>query len=222
VLAGVGWFSLLVAGFNLLPALPLDGGRAFRALLERHVGPDQATHEAARVARLFAVAMIAVGVLVNFFLMLIGWFVYLSSRAEEAVVTLHERLGGATVADVMVRHPAVVGEAQPVAEVVGLLTQTTQRQFPVVGSDGSYRGMVDGRQAAGLDPRTVIARVTAPDLTVVPSQLLRDLDGLWTSNREALAVVDGGDVVGLLRTEDVERLAQRASQSQSRGGPKVT
>jgi Zn-dependent protease len=209
LLAGVGWFNLLVAGFNLIPALPLDGGRALRALLERQVGPEEATHQAARVARIFAILMIAVGVLVNLFLMVIGWFVYLTSRAEEAMATLHDHLRGATVGDVMVRHPVVVSEAQPVAEVSRLLQETTQRQFPVVGSDGAYCGMLDGRRLWNLDPRTVISRVAVPEPAVSPSQLLEDLDVLWTSRREALAVVDRGAVVGLLRAEDVQVLAQR-------------
>jgi stage IV sporulation protein FB len=216
LLAGVGWFNLLVAGFNLLPALPLDGGRAFRALLERHVGPEEATHRAAHLARILAIVMIAVGVLVNLFLMLIGWFVYLTSRAEEAVVTLHERLDGATVGDVMVRQPVVLHEAQRVSDLVSVLTETTQRQFPVVAGDGSYRGIVDSRTASTLDPAIVLARVAVPEPPVAPSQSVEELDELWSSRRGAVAVVEAGAVVGLLRAEDVQLLAERVTAAATR------
>ena len=218
LLAGVGWFNLLVAGFNLLPALPLDGGRAFRALLERRVGPEEATHRAAHLARILAMVMIAVGVLVNLFLMLIGWFVYLTSRAEEAVTTLHERLEGATVGDVMVRRPVVLCETQPVSDLIRVLTETTQRQFPVVAGDGSYRGIVDSRTASSLDPGTVLAQVAVPEPAVAPSQPIEDLDALWTSRRGAVAVVDAGAVVGLLRAEDVQLLAERVTAAAARAG----
>lgn len=73
--ARLAWFNLLVGGFNLLPALPMDGGRVLRALLERRSSPVTATARAARISRHIAVGMIVVGVLVNFWLLVIGVFV---------------------------------------------------------------------------------------------------------------------------------------------------
>ncbi len=81
--ARLGWLNLFLAAFNLLPALPMDGGRVLRADLARHRIKLEATLVAGRVARFLAVAMIIAGFFVDFWLLLIGVFVYLGARGEE-------------------------------------------------------------------------------------------------------------------------------------------
>ncbi|MFZ5592344.1 MAG: M50 family metallopeptidase, partial [Bacillota bacterium] len=43
--------NLLIAAFNILPALPLDGGRVYRAYLARRLGVARATRRAARMGQ---------------------------------------------------------------------------------------------------------------------------------------------------------------------------
>ncbi len=93
-LARLAWVNLLLAAFNLLPALPLDGGRVFRAVLEERMGRERATVLAARTARFLAVAMMAAGVAFNVWLIVIGAFVYLGSWTEERAAVMHEHLKG--------------------------------------------------------------------------------------------------------------------------------
>ncbi len=59
--AGIGWINLVIGGFNLVPALPMDGGRILRALLTRKFEYARATDIAIKVARGFAVAFGLVG-----------------------------------------------------------------------------------------------------------------------------------------------------------------
>jgi Zn-dependent protease len=93
----LGWLNLLLGAFNLLPALPMDGGRVLRALLVRHRTNLEATLVAARVARVLGALMVAVGLFYDFWFVLIGLFVLLGSRAEEEAA----------------RHPAATGPGHP-------------------------------------------------------------------------------------------------------------
>lgn len=96
------WANAMLAGFNLLPALPMDGGRVLRALLARRVGFAAATRTAARVSRQLAAVMAVVGVVFLPWLLLIAAFVYVTGRAEETAAIVHQRLAGVLVRDLMV------------------------------------------------------------------------------------------------------------------------
>jgi Zn-dependent protease len=81
--ARLAWLNIVLGVFNLLPALPMDGGRVLRAVLERSHDRLTATRQAGRIARLLAVVMIAGGFFYDFWFVLIGLFVYLGASAEE-------------------------------------------------------------------------------------------------------------------------------------------
>lgn len=78
--------NLLLAGFNLLPAFPMDGGRVLRALLALRFGRVRATRYAAWVGRMMAVGFAVYGGRSNPILILIAGFVWFAAGAESRAV----------------------------------------------------------------------------------------------------------------------------------------
>ena len=90
--------------FNMIPALPLDGGRVLRSILWRHQRSfSAATASAARAGKIFGGVLAAVGLL-NFFtggagaggmwLVFLGWFLVQAAQSEAAVAVLQQVLSG--------------------------------------------------------------------------------------------------------------------------------
>lgn len=81
--------NLMLAFFNLLPALPLDGGRILRSLLATHVGVSQATLLASRMGQVLAVAVVFLGVigflnhLVGLDIIIVALFVLYAATKEK-------------------------------------------------------------------------------------------------------------------------------------------
>jgi stage IV sporulation protein FB len=208
IVARIFWFNLIVAGFNLLPAFPLDGGRVFRAALERRRDLLGATRIAVRVGHAVAIALVVLGVLFNVWLVLIGIFVYLGATAEEAATLVHVRLEGRRVADVMLLEPVVVPPSTTRAQLLALVRRSPQRVFPVVLA-GHYRGLVDATAIERGDPgATALALADATVPTVgVDDEVEDDVALLLTAPPHAVAVTDATNLVtGLLRLEEVQHL----------------
>jgi Zn-dependent protease len=106
VAAWLAYVNLVLLGFNLLPALPLDGGRLFRAALWRAGGDFVwASVVAAATGRVLGIAIIAagflalgvVGLLTGAWLVVIGWFVFQFAGAEaESAGAVSKRRGRAS------------------------------------------------------------------------------------------------------------------------------
>lgn len=62
LLVTIGIINFVIAAFNLIPALPMDGGRILRAALAPRFGYERATLMAVTIARGFVIAFAIVGI----------------------------------------------------------------------------------------------------------------------------------------------------------------
>ena len=217
LLVGLFWFNLIIAAFNLLPAFPLDGGRVLRALLERRYDLERATRLAARMGRGIGLVLILVGVFFDLWLSIIGVFVYFGASTEEAATIIHVRLGGRRVADAMLLEPVTVSPTASAAELRSLLRHSPQRVFPIVGAAG-YEGILDARAIEQSPPARAIELSERPTPGIAATDDLEDnLPLVMSSSAHALAVLDRGRVVGLLRLEDVQHLVSEDAFHRTHG-----
>jgi Zn-dependent protease len=198
--ARLAWLNLLLAAFNLLPAIPMDGGRVFRAILSQHKSQLSATRAATIVAQVIGVGMIALGVFWDYWLVLIGLFVLLGAQSERGSATVRASLDGLRVRDVMLADPTTVSALLTVSQLAPWLWAFPGRAVAVV--DGtSYIGVVANEDLAPADPSATVgsacdrdAPVLDPDAALFPDVL----EAFSTHRRNQLIVLHDGQVVGVM------------------------
>jgi Zn-dependent protease len=103
--------------FNLVPALPLDGGRLLRAAVWKATGDrHRATRGAGRVGEYFAYLLVGVGIFIaasgdaisGIYLGAVGLILAQGARAAIASTAFTERIDGITVADIMDSEPVTM------------------------------------------------------------------------------------------------------------------
>lgn len=82
LLAYIGWINVVIAGFNLIPALPMDGGRILRAVLSRRMGLVRATDLAVDIARGVAVVFFVLGLFGAYQLLVLAPMLWLMGSQE--------------------------------------------------------------------------------------------------------------------------------------------
>lgn len=83
LLGYVGIPNLILGVFNLLPALPMDGGRVYRAFRAQRIGVVAATQKAVTLSKYIAIGLGVLGLLSGqFFVAAIAVMIYLMSRTE--------------------------------------------------------------------------------------------------------------------------------------------
>lgn len=129
------WINLLIAGLNLLPAFPLDGGRILRAVLSRHMELALATRRAVNIGNLFVVLLMFAG-LWNTWLMLAGFFLFVGAQLEERTVLFQSVLENVRMEEVMLTEFSTLSPADTLEDALSKAVHTLQDDFPVVrGTD---------------------------------------------------------------------------------------
>ncbi|MBL4686298.1 MAG: site-2 protease family protein [Nannocystaceae bacterium] len=82
IIGSLMWANLMLGAFNLVPAFPMDGGRALRAFLSTRMGDHKATEIAVFVGKTTAIGMGIVGLFGNWMLVAIAVFVWFAANSE--------------------------------------------------------------------------------------------------------------------------------------------
>jgi Zn-dependent protease/predicted transcriptional regulator len=225
VAAWLGYINLVLLVFNMLPALPLDGGRVLRsALWAARDDFAWATRVSASIGRGFGYVFIAGGLALLIFanafsgawLAFLGWFLLGAASAEARHLAAREALGGLRVRDLMVRDPVVVAPDLTLGDFMdSVVWNRRYTTYPVV-DDGRVVGLLPFRSVAQVprsewDVRRVadcmVPRERVPVLDP-DAELIDALVDLSASDVNRGVVLDGGRLAGFLSITDVMRALQ--------------
>lgn len=151
------WLSainLFLGALNLVPALPLDGGRILTGFLwRRRENRGSAVRSAAKIGKFVAYLafafgayeLIIVGSFFGFYTLFIGMILLRGADSEVARASLVDRVKGQTVADVARFQPSVITESTNTASARALLPSpdAARRWAVVTDDDGIARGLLD-------------------------------------------------------------------------------
>jgi Zn-dependent protease len=230
VVAWLGYINLSLLVFNLLPALPLDGGRVFRSALWYFKGDlAWATRVAAGLGRAFGYLLIAAGIAMFIFqgsfggawLAFIGWFLLGAATAEARYIATQQALDGLHVRDLMVRDPVTVEADLTLARFMDeVATSHRHPTYPVL-DHGHPVGLLPSRSVAAV-PRdewgqrlvrdSMIPRESVPLLNE-DEPAVDALAELSAGNLNRGLVVDDGHLAGLLSISDLARALEVRERS---------
>ena len=216
------WGNLVLALFNLLPALPMDGGRVFRALLSMGIGRSRATRIAAAVGQVIAIGLVAIAFKKDWGLLaLIGMFVFVGAAQERAADRASELLSELRAGEVCDPNAVVFAPHEQVGHVLDTLVRCPQAHFAVFYGK-ELVGTVARDQVLLLAPRVGL---DAPLSSLMQREFFAvDAGTPLDDVRRRLLELAGRPVVvrslngyaGVLGVEDVQRItvvAERLAQA---------
>lgn len=218
--------NVFLAAFNMIPAVPFDGGAVLSSLIW------WVTKKPVLAKRVSAMAGLLVGGLMLFWgfisvfrgnwnglwYLLLGWFVYTSAKSESRYTVDHAHLGDLMVNDVMTTDLKTVPAWMTVESFLALPMARQQRLFPVVDFEVRPVGIATLKDIASVDP---VLRATtrmddlrsahAPFLEVIAELPLVELVGSWLSLDKSVALVvdEHGVLIGTVSNQNIEYALER-------------
>jgi Zn-dependent protease/predicted transcriptional regulator len=222
----LAWVNLLLAGFNLVPGFPLDGGRLLRSAIWKATGSlARATRVASLAGQAVGWLLVAAGVASllggnlagGIWFAFIGWFLVQAARASYQELQLRDLLRGVEAEDVMAANLLRVPPELSLQEAVDdYFMRYDHGAFPV-DEQGRTIGLLTLRGVRRVPREQWSARrvrdhmVPLGDQVVVAPHARMDgvLGKLEDGEAGRVLVVQAGEVVGIITSTDLTRWLRR-------------
>ena len=227
----LAYVNLALAIFNLIPGLPLDGGNILKALIWKITGNQfKGIVFASRVGQGFGWLAILLGFLplfaggsINFWTILIGWFLLSNAGLLAKDATLRNQLSQLTAEDALVDENPIVPQTLSLRTFVNdyIIGKTATRQFLVTNEVGELVGQISGDDLKVIPtsqwPFIQVQEVMQPvefSTTIDAQQSLLDVVTVLEKQQlNELPVVRNGVLVGLIEKASIRRLLEQRLQA---------
>lgn len=221
VLEHLGNLNMLIAAFNMVPAFPLDGGRALRAIIWRYKNNLViATRIASESGAFFAYGLLGYAcyaivihndLISGIWWGILGFFVHTSGAHAVRQMESRSLLGTEPVSRFMHNQAMTVSPDLVVTDLVdNYINKHYQRIFPVVDK-GRLVGVVNLQSVLMLDRHkwqwlhvASVMEPLTPSVVVKPDSNAADaLEIMQRKGRELLLVADDGKFMGVITFRDL-------------------
>jgi len=214
--------NVALAVFNMVPALPMDGGRVLRAVLSFFVGQVRATNLAAGLAQVLAVGLAFYGLQNDPLLVFIAILVFMGAGQERATARTNQLLSELRAAEVCDPQAATFTPGDTVGAAIDQTLRSSQAHFLVThGTEPigtlSRDDVIALAGRVGLHaPLAAITRRSPP--SVPPDMPLSEVRRILQENGGLPVVVRSSEAaLGVLGLEDISRIASLTDHL-ARGG----
>lgn len=221
--SNLAWTNLILALFNLIPGLPLDGGQVLKAAVWKATGSRfKGIHWAARSGKVLGLLAILWGtfslVTGNFsglWIAFLGWFGVRNATSYDRMTVLQETLLQIKAGDAMTQEFRVVDAEMTLRQFADTyLLDTARPTGYFAASNGRYRGLVNVAAIHGIErsewETQSLSRLIQP-LTEIPtveeaSPLVNVIQLMESQQLKRLTVLSpAGAVAGVIDRGDVVR-----------------
>lgn len=233
ILELVGSINLVLALFNLIPGLPLDGGNILKAAVWKITGnPYKGVVFAGRVGQIIGWLAILSGVIPlilfggypSFWNVLIGWFLLQNAGQAAQYAKVQNKLAGLTAEDAVIPNSPIVPADISLREFVNeyIIGKAEWQRFLVTNDFGQLIGAIvlEDLKTIPTDrwPQTPVRHLMQPielSTTVNSNQSLLEVVTLLEQQKlnQLHVVRENGVLVGILEKASIITLLQRQAQA---------
>ncbi|HEV2618641.1 MAG TPA: CBS domain-containing protein, partial [Acidobacteriaceae bacterium] len=232
LLRAMVWLNLLLGVVNLLPALPLDGGRVFRSgapgeKKDRRIGASSGAklgsgigfNAGGGLGQWIAIALVVGGLLLtNLWLIVMGAFVLIGAHMEAQGLLVQNEVDTVRMRDVMLTQFSTLSASDTLEDALQRAVHTLQDVFPVVRGGTlvgavSRQNIVEALAASGNSyVQGVMTRsfqTALPDDSLVKT-LRRIMGG---EGAQLVPVMDGERILGIVTPQNLSQSMGLLNQS---------
>lgn len=231
----LAYINLVLALFNLIPGLPLDGGNILKSIVWKITdNPYKGIIFASRVGQAFGWMAIASGFLPilfsappNFWNIIIGWFLLQNAGRSAQYGSVQDALAGLTAADAVIADSPIVRATEELSlrefvneYVIG--KNDDWSRFLVADEEGKLLGAIAIADLNGVPtsewPQVTVRELVKPveNLTTVKEKTsLLEVAMLLEQKQvgELTVVSENGALVGLVERDSIRRILEQKTQA---------